>query len=244
MSACPPPGTRSESSEPPTAAGTPNTHVQSTTRPRTTLRAGNARCPEIDDGRIDGASNRPLGAASRRARGPPGVEITAPPTAEHARQDPGEHTDGHDADELQRVGHKRRTLVERPVPFSYDERPRSPRCLGPAHHAVRCRRCRRRRRDRAAVPRVPACRREGNRRARDDGGGTALDAAEKRTVIDACSRACTAAHAPLIVGTGNQQHAHAPSRRRPRSPACPRSSARSSSSRTTCGRRTRVSSRT
>jgi 4-hydroxy-tetrahydrodipicolinate synthase len=34
------------------------------------------------------------------------------------------------------------------------------------------------------------------------GEAPALDAQEKRAVIDACSRACVRAHAPLIVGTG------------------------------------------
>ena len=34
------------------------------------------------------------------------------------------------------------------------------------------------------------------------GEASALDDAEKRAVIDACSRACASAHAPLIVGTG------------------------------------------
>ena len=61
----------------------------------------------MDDGRIDGSVEPTAWSGVAPSARTAGVETTAPPIPNMPDKDAGEHTDEHDADELQRVGHKR-----------------------------------------------------------------------------------------------------------------------------------------
>ena len=128
--------------------------------------------------------------------------------------------------------------------FSHDERPRSPRRLGSAHHAVRRGGRGRHRGDRAAVRRVPRGRRDRHRRARHDRrdqlarGRREASSSSTRSHASAPPRAAASSSAPAR--TTPRTRSKPPTRSRAARP----SSARSSSCRTTCGRRRQASSRT
>ena len=66
--------------------------------------------PEIDDGMIDGKVDPTASSGVAPSARTAGVEITAPPTPNMPERMPVSDTDEQRADELQHVGHKRRTL--------------------------------------------------------------------------------------------------------------------------------------
>ena len=243
------PGTTSESSEPATAAGTPTTRIQAPRARDRSPRGGSAAIPRSTTAGSTAASSRSPAIGVAPSARIAGVETTAPPTPNMPESMPvSEPGDEHEDQRLE-PGIATRT------PERYQGAPRTTLIVMASDLDLRG----------VWVPLITPFAADGavdldaiERLCHEyldagvsgivalgtTGEASALDADEKRAVIDAVRAVCSDDTRQLIVGTGIEQHRARPSRRREALAGTPALAARSSWCRTTCARPRPASSRT